>query len=100
MQITGGEQSNTSVRIGGQLILKQLRRLAPGPHPEVEAGRHFELVGFDRAPRLAGVFEYTPRDGVPAVTAVAHEFVWNQGDGWSYTDLRDIALPRQCRVDT
>ncbi len=85
VQIIGGEQSNTSVRIGGQLILKQFRRLAPGPHPEVEAGRHFELVGFDRAPRLAGVFEYTPRDGTPAAAAVVHELVWNQGDGWAYT---------------
>jgi maltose alpha-D-glucosyltransferase/alpha-amylase len=85
VQITGGEQSNTSVRIGGGLMMKIFRRLAPGPHPEVEAGRHFELVGFDRAPRLAGVFEYTPRDGEPTAAAVVHELVWNQGDGWTYT---------------
>jgi maltose alpha-D-glucosyltransferase/alpha-amylase len=85
IQPLGGEQSNSSVRVGGQLIFKALRRLEPGPHPEVEAGRHFELVGFDRAPRLAGVFEYTPRGGAPITVALAHEFVWNQSDGWTYT---------------
>jgi maltose alpha-D-glucosyltransferase/alpha-amylase len=85
VQPIGGEQSNSSVRVGGQLIFKLLRRLEPGPHPEVEAGRHFELVGFDRAPRLAGVFEYVPRGGTATTVAVAHELVWNQSDGWTYT---------------
>ncbi len=85
VQLIGGEQSNTSVRIGGQLILKLFRRLAPGPHPEVEAGRHFEMVGFDRVPRLAAVIEYAPAEGASTTVGVVHELVWNQGDGWSYT---------------
>ncbi|HRC62239.1 MAG TPA: putative maltokinase, partial [Dehalococcoidia bacterium] len=85
VQSMSGEQSNSSVRIGEQVVLKLLRRVTPGPHPEVEAGRHFERVGFERSPRLAGTFEYTPRNGTPSTVAVAHELVWNQGDGWSYT---------------
>ncbi|MGE0228055.1 MAG: maltose alpha-D-glucosyltransferase [Dehalococcoidia bacterium] len=85
VQTMSGEQSNTSVRIGEQVILKLFRRITPGPHPEVEAGRHFELVGFDRAPRLAGTFEYAPREGDRSTLAIAHELVWNQRDGWGYT---------------
>src|SRR5690606_20772944 len=34
------EQSNTSIRVGDQLMLKVMRRLEPSPHPEVVKGSH------------------------------------------------------------
>ena len=82
----GGEQSNTSVRVGGQLMLKVIRRTEPGVNPEIEVGRHLTRRRFARAPRLAGSVEYAPRDGSPATALVTlHEFVWSQADGWQFS---------------
>src|SRR5690606_15833653 len=80
------EQSNTSVRIGGQLMLKVIRRTEPGINPEIEVGRHLTRRRFARAPRLAGSVEYAPRDGSAATALVTlHEFVWSQADGWRFS---------------
>ena len=78
-----GEQSNTSVRIGQHLMLKVLRRFEPEPHPETEVGRHLAGTGAPVA-SLAGVVQLeTPTARGPL--AVAHEFVWARGDGWTLT---------------
>ncbi|MEX2229453.1 MAG: maltose alpha-D-glucosyltransferase [Dehalococcoidia bacterium] len=79
------EQSNTSVRFDAQLILKFIRRVDPGVHPEVEVGRHLtERLRFDHAPRFAGAVHHTS-PGEPAATVITlQEFAWNQGDAWSY----------------
>jgi maltose alpha-D-glucosyltransferase/alpha-amylase len=84
------EQSNSSIRIGGHVMLKLLRRVEPGPHPEIEVGRHFARVGFERAPHFAGAIEYASAGGEPAAVAVLQELVWNQADGWTYT-LGEVA---------
>ncbi|MPZ97808.1 MAG: maltose alpha-D-glucosyltransferase [Dehalococcoidia bacterium] len=77
------EQSNTSVRYGQQIILKLLRRFEPEPHPEVEVGRH--LAPWPHlSPRLVGTIGLEARDRTGPV-AVAHEYVWNQDDGWNFT---------------
>ncbi|MCO6740764.1 hypothetical protein KQH31_31780, partial [Streptomyces sp. CHA15] len=36
----GVEQSNSSLIIGDHLMLKLIRKVAPGIHPEVEMGRY------------------------------------------------------------
>ncbi|MGE3856604.1 MAG: maltose alpha-D-glucosyltransferase [Dehalococcoidia bacterium] len=81
----GGEQSNTSVRFDQQLILKVLRRVEAGVHPAVEMERHLTRAGFEHSPRLGGTIAYAPAEGDPMALAMLQEFVWNQGDGWSYT---------------
>lgn len=43
----GGEQSNTSVIVGGTHVLKLLRRVRSGVHPELEIGRHLAAVAAD-----------------------------------------------------
>ncbi len=82
----GGEQSNTSVIIGEQAMLKVYRRLAPGIHPEVEIGRFLtDVAGYANAPPLLGSVELVDAQGTPTALAVLHGFVRNQGDGWSFT---------------
>jgi maltose alpha-D-glucosyltransferase/alpha-amylase len=44
-------------------VLKLLRRVMPGAHPEVELLSHLNHVGFPHVPELAGTLEYTPEDG-------------------------------------
>jgi maltose alpha-D-glucosyltransferase/alpha-amylase len=80
----GLEQSNTSVRFGDQLVLKVLRKVVTGPHPEVEVGRFLtEVAGYDNAPPLGGTLEYQPNErGDSQTVAVLQGFVPNEGDAW------------------
>jgi maltose alpha-D-glucosyltransferase/alpha-amylase len=81
------EQSNTSVIIGNQLVLKVIRRVEEGLNPDVEVGRHLtEAIGFDNAPRVGGAIDYRANgpDEPGATIAVVQEFVPNEGDGWNY----------------
>ncbi len=82
----GGEQSNTSLKLGEEIILKLLRRLAPGVHPEVEVGRFLtEVAGYTNVPPLLGSVEHIDAEGVPTALVVLQGFVRNQGDGWEFT---------------
>jgi trehalose synthase-fused probable maltokinase len=80
------EQSNTSVVLGGRAILKLLRRLEPGPSPELEiTGFLTARTAFRGAPRLAGSIVYDVPGEVSITLALLHEFVANQGDAWTAT---------------
>ena len=81
----GREQSNTSVLVGEDMILKALRRLHPGLHPEVEVGRYLtDVARFKNTPPLLGSVEMIDADGEPTAIAVLQGFVRNQGDGWTF----------------
>jgi maltose alpha-D-glucosyltransferase/alpha-amylase len=87
-----GEQSNTSVVLGGGLVLKTLRRPQPGLNPDLEITRFLTTrTAFRHVPRLAGWVEYEGPEDAPAALAVLQEFVANVGDGWKHvvTTLRD-----------
>jgi malto-oligosyltrehalose trehalohydrolase len=81
------EQSNTSVRIGDRAILKVIRKLEEGPHPELEVGRHLTAAGFAAAPALWSWIEIAGTDGGAAGTtlSILQSFVPNEGDGWNWT---------------
>lgn len=86
----GAEQSNTSMNVGGTHVVKVLRRLRAGVHPEVEVGRHLAAVA-DEQPdvvlpvaRLTGWWELPGAGDEPAtVGGVVHEAVAGGLDGWS-----------------
>jgi trehalose synthase-fused probable maltokinase len=81
----GGEQSNTSIAFGDQLILKHFRRLVEGPNPEEEMGRFLtERSTFRNTPRLAGHVEYRGPSGGTSTLAVVHELVAGARDGWEW----------------
>ena len=78
------EQSNTSIAVGSKLMLKLLRRLQPGTHPEIEVGRFLtEVAGFPHTPALLGTLEHVAEDGTRTALAVLQKFVPNQGDAWT-----------------
>ncbi|MGH6918139.1 MAG: putative maltokinase, partial [Geminicoccaceae bacterium] len=82
----GVEQSNSSIIIGDQIILKAYRRLAFGVQPELEIGRFLtEQAGFANTPPLLGAVERLEPDGRTTALGAAFGFVRNQGDGWQYT---------------
>ncbi|WP_375464369.1 maltose alpha-D-glucosyltransferase [uncultured Methylobacterium sp.] len=78
------EQSNTSIAVGSKMMLKLLRRLQPGIHPEIEVGRFLtETAQFANTPALLGVMEHVADDGTRTALAVLQRFVKNQGDAWT-----------------
>ncbi len=80
---SSSEQSNTSFIFSDRLILKLIRRVEPGPNPELEISYHLtERVHFPRAPRLAGAIEYEERNGPRLTLAVLHGLVSYQATGW------------------
>ena len=80
------EQSNTTVIVDADYVVKLFRRVKPGIHPEAEMG-HFltDIAGYSNSPALLGSIELTDDAGTGAV-AVVHRFVENQGDAWSVTN--------------
>ncbi len=95
----GVEQSNTSVLMGDQMVMKLYRRLTPGVHPEVEIGRFLtEVAHYRNIPALVGAVEHVSEDGTPTALVIVQRFVRNQGDGWRYTlehlerSLEDLRL--------
>ncbi|MGO9197784.1 MAG: maltose alpha-D-glucosyltransferase [Acidimicrobiales bacterium] len=87
-RVSTTEQSNTSVIVGEpestRAIVKTLRRLETGVHPETELGQLLTTVGADVAP-LLGSIELVPFEGPSTAVAVIHEFLPNESDAWSAT---------------
>ena len=79
------EQSNSSVIVDNQYVVKILRRITPGIHPEVEIGRFLaDVAHFQNAPTLLGSVELVEGEN-RTVLAVVNAFIENQGDAWSIT---------------
>ncbi len=79
----GVEQSNTSMVAEGKYVVKILRKITPGTHPEIEIGRFFvEDAPFANAPALLGSLQLV-EGGESSALAVVHEFAENQGDAWT-----------------
>ncbi|MDT8275002.1 maltose alpha-D-glucosyltransferase [Roseomonas mucosa] len=79
------EQSNSSMIVGDQVVLKILRKLFSGIHPEAEMTRHLTEAGFQNIAPLLGEVVRTGPDGQPVTLMLLQGFVRNQGDGWGWT---------------
>ncbi len=79
-----GEQSNTSVALGDELLLKLYRRLEAGENPDLELPRFLTDAGFDRVPAVAGEVRYVPADGEPTVVAMLQSFLTDAVDAWRW----------------
>ncbi len=75
------EQSNSSIVLDDELILKAYRRIEPGINPELEMLRFLTAHGFGNIAALAGWYEYA---GGPmeATLGVLQRFVPSGLDGW------------------
>ena len=79
------EQSNTTVLVGNEYVVKLFRRIEPGINPEIEVGRFLtDTVPFPNTPPLLGTVELQDNETISAI-AVVHAFVQNQGDAWTVT---------------
>lgn len=80
----GAEQSNVSVILDDEFMLKIYRRLQSGVQPDVEVGRFLtETAGFTGTPAYLGSAAYVTSEGEATTLATAFAFVPNQGDAWT-----------------
>jgi maltose alpha-D-glucosyltransferase / alpha-amylase len=79
------EQTNSTMVVGRKMVIKLLRRLGAGSHPEGEMSRFLTGKGFDGTPALFGEMVRTDAQGETATIAIAQAYVFNQGDGWQWT---------------
>src|SRR5262249_37680622 len=79
------EQSNSSVIVDNKYVVKVLRRVTAGAHPEFEMGRYLaDIAHFQNSPPLLGTVELIEGETRTALSTV-HAFVENQGDAWGVT---------------
>jgi maltokinase len=86
-----GEQSNTSLVYGDYAILKVLRRLFPGPNPDLEVTRALAQRGSKHVAEPFGWIE-ARGDGESILLAILSRYLPTASDGWSLavTSLRDL----------
>jgi maltose alpha-D-glucosyltransferase / alpha-amylase len=71
------EQSNSSLIIADQIMLKIFRRISGGKHPEAEMSRYLTAQGFTNSPPLLGEIVRVAPDGTTYSLAVVQGFVRN-----------------------
>jgi maltose alpha-D-glucosyltransferase/alpha-amylase len=85
IQRLSAEQSNTSLFVGDKAMLKILRRVTAGVHPEAEMSRFLTDAGYGNTPPLLGEVVRIDQDGTPHTLLLLQGFVRNQGDAWTWT---------------
>lgn len=105
IQWLSADQSNSSLVAGTMAVLKIVRRVTAGTHPESEMTRHLTRLGFRNTAALLGEVVRTDEDGTPHTLMLAQQYVGNQGDAWNWTleylyrTLDDAALTAESAED-
>ena len=79
------EQSNSSIRFGERMVLKVLRKILPGLHPEIEVGGYLTRHGYPGIAPLLGEVRRVGVDGEPHTLMILQGYLNNQGDAWNWT---------------
>jgi len=94
------EQSNSSVVINDAMVMKVLRLVKPGIHPEIEMGRYLTEHGFPNVPATLGEVTRISEDGTPYALIVLQRYIDNQGDAWQWTmDTLERAIQSDTLAD-
>ena len=105
MRYLSAEQSNSSVIIDDRMVLKLIRRIESGIHPEAEMGRYLTERGFTHIAPMLGEVTRIDDQGVPHVLMVLQGYIDNQGDAWEWTlntlerAIRDVSEMVQSEQD-
>ena len=94
------EQSNSSLIMGDAVVMKVVRRVAAGIHPEGEITRFLTERGFGNTAPLYGEVVRVDDAGTPHTVGLVQGFVRNQGDGWGWTlDFLSLAVDESATTD-
>jgi trehalose synthase-fused probable maltokinase len=94
VEIVTSEQSNTSVVLDEELILKAFRRLEAGVNPELEMLRFLTQHGFDNIASLAGWYAYAGRP-LDATLGILQRYVPDAVNGWDLALDELVSAPEQ-----
>ena len=84
IRLSSAEQSNSSLIIGNEAIVKLFRKLQRGVHPDVEVTRFLTVERrFLHTPVLLGTIHFVDDEGV-AVAGMLQELVPDAMDAWRY----------------
>jgi maltose alpha-D-glucosyltransferase/alpha-amylase len=78
------EQSNSSLIIGNAAMIKLIRRVSPGVHPEAEMTRRLTFCGFVNAAQLLGEILRIDHQNTPHTLFIIQGAIPNQGDAWTW----------------
>ena len=78
------EQSNSSLVVDDKIVLKILRRLTAGLHPEAEMGRYLTELGYANIPPMLGEVIGVDVQGERRTLMVLQRFIHNHGDAWEW----------------
>lgn len=78
------EQSNSTLVIGQTMVVKLLRRIAPGRHPEVEMTTRLWRDGYRHVAPIFGEALRIDAHGDSHALMIVQAFVGNQGDAWGW----------------
>jgi maltose alpha-D-glucosyltransferase/alpha-amylase len=85
IQRLSAEQSNSSLIVGEEVVLKLVRKVLAGIHPETEMTGFLTRAGFANiAPLLGEVVRFDSAE-TPHTVGLLQGFVHNQGDAWGWT---------------
>nr|AFK94626.2 trehalose synthase [Pseudomonas sp. P8005] len=79
------EQSNSSVVVGESLVLKLIRKVSAGVHPELEMSAYLTAAGYPNISPLLGFMSRQDGQGQDNLLMIAQGYLSNQGDAWSWT---------------
>jgi maltose alpha-D-glucosyltransferase/alpha-amylase len=83
-RVPSGEQSNTTVFFGEEIILKLFRQLEAGEHPDVELNDYLWATGYRHVPEPLGSVHYE-LGGSASALGIAQRFVPSEGIAWEVT---------------
>ncbi|PMS37442.1 trehalose synthase [Trinickia symbiotica] len=78
------EQTNSSLIVAERAVLKLVRRVVGGIHPEAEMSRHLTEIGYANTAPLYGEVVRVDPAGVPHTLVLIQGFIDNQGDAWNW----------------
>ena len=79
------EQSNSSVVVGESLVLKLIRKVSAGVHPELEMSAYLTAADYPNISPLLGSMIRRDGEGQDNLLMIAQGYLSNQGDAWSWT---------------
>ena len=89
------EQSNSSLTIGDAAVVKLVRRIVPGIHPEAEMTRHLTECGYANTAPLLGDVVRIDDSGTEHTLVIAQGYLYNEGDAWRWvTDFLKRSIDR------
>ncbi len=90
----GVEQTNSSAVLDDAWILKVLRRLEAGAHPDVELTAVLTSAGFAHVPAQHGSLVLEDADGSETALAVLSDFHAGAEEGWALATAATAAMSR------